>query len=691
MPPANSPSGTPTSPPSASYLPQLHELETPVPDLASTLTTQAEPDSVEFLRAHPATQELRPPSTARRRRPLARSTAESDRWLRERLMARARQLHSPPSRDRPNAGRSTVGRGRDVGGFDSGRDHGRWASDSRLYGDRVPHRQSLYDWAPEGGDGSEEGRINEGPSSSDLEDVARNSTSGRNSVAPTSLPRLWAGGTPPPLRSLQASESSSPAGGSTLAANEIFRNAMRNATQPSIERPSHVIEQPSEQVSYRAPQYSNLQSQAIAQAIRRHPRVFQRPRTNPDNGSEDEIRHARRVRHEEETRERLRQARLLRPPRMISPGERRQEPISSRDVMTVVDTYRQRYLQNPSSNFSSTGGSLEEVIRYLHRLRSSPTEEESLSLALDSGVIRDGFRDPQNHDDDFILDAASVKPPPETSWLSAGSVFEGSQHATRTPNTITRRLDTTTSFTDSSSGLPIPSTNTRSSGATNSSSYHPQTITVIGPGATDPSENSSDHSLLRERREDKWPVRVTIHSVNYDDMRLSGEMEAFNVPDGRSPDGKSSITTYLEGEIIDFNNHTLETKNYYSSALTDGTYWRELMPFRACTDDAHLARCLVSKRWLKEYISKDWILMRWKEKHFLHPSDQRLGLTISGFYYVSLRRSDGFIEGLYYDPNSAPYQHLVLRPPGNGCDGDGSGYFGSGGGRRAEFPVYQFR
>jgi hypothetical protein len=36
-------------------------------------------------------------------------------------------------------------------------------------------------------------------------------------------------------------------------------------------------------------------------------------------------------------------------------------------------------------------------------------------------------------------------------------------------------------------------------------------------------------------------------------------------------------------------------------------------------------------------------------------------LTISGFYYVSLRRSDGEVEGLYFDPLSTPYQCLRLR------------------------------
>lgn len=40
----------------------------------------------------------------------------------------------------------------------------------------------------------------------------------------------------------------------------------------------------------------------------------------------------------------------------------------------------------------------------------------------------------------------------------------------------------------------------------------------------------------------------------------------------------------------------------------------------------------------------------------------QFGLSISGFYYVSLRRSDGHLEGLYFDPHSVPYQHLQMMP-----------------------------
>lgn len=50
------------------------------------------------------------------------------------------------------------------------------------------------------------------------------------------------------------------------------------------------------------------------------------------------------------------------------------------------------------------------------------------------------------------------------------------------------------------------------------------------------------------------------------------------------------------------------------------------------------------------------------ERCFITPSHSRQGLTISGFYYISVRREDGHIEGMYYDPGSSPYQHLSLMP-----------------------------
>lgn len=124
-------------------------------------------------------------------------------------------------------------------------------------------------------------------------------------------------------------------------------------------------------------------------------------------------------------------------------------------------------------------------------------------------------------------------------------------------------------------------------------------------------DQGSRASHVNSEGDEKWPVKVTIHSIDYNSMTLAGTMEAFNVPDKSSPTHESSITTFLEGEIIDFNIHTLETKSFNANARVDGTYWRKLEPFKKLTDD-EIVRALLSKKWLTEELSKKWILMRWK-------------------------------------------------------------------------------
>ena len=50
------------------------------------------------------------------------------------------------------------------------------------------------------------------------------------------------------------------------------------------------------------------------------------------------------------------------------------------------------------------------------------------------------------------------------------------------------------------------------------------------------------------------------------------------------------------------------------------------------------------------------------EKCFITSTESSSVLTISGFYYISMRRSDGRIEGFYHDPSACPYQRLNLMP-----------------------------
>ncbi|EKG17021.1 Vacuolar import/degradation protein Vid24 [Macrophomina phaseolina MS6] len=401
-----------------------------------------------------------------------------------------------------------------------------------------------------------------------------------------------------------------------------------------------------------------------------------------------------------------------------------------RDIRARQDSYRRSYLENPSSTPSSSSLLLEMTIKYLSKIRNSDSYEDSLYHAADAGFVTKEFFG-ENHQD-FILDVSMLPKPAETSWLAPGAVFSGSQHATTVTSNVT------------SSNIPTPTSTTLYRFRNNES---PMTSTTFDASRPWMSHNpippharrAGDSSAQQTQQQDRWPVKVTIHAVDWENMTLAATMEAYNVPSHPPPfpgstldpaaggaprpgTRTSSITTYLEGEILDLHTHTLLTESFKSSPATDATYWRKLPPF-AHLRDADLVHRLVSHEYVSK-LSQEWILMRWKERCFVKstssarrraaaanhaPStsssttmdteasaspqysssrdippftieqdedegEDGCGLTISGFYYVCLRRSDGAIEGLYYDPQSSPYQHLKLHPVGGGS-----------------FPVWNFR
>lgn len=189
------------------------------------------------------------------------------------------------------------------------------------------------------------------------------------------------------------------------------------------------------------------------------------------------------------------------------------------------------------------------------------------------------------------------------------------------------------------------------------------------------------------------PSTSSIHSELSHALRSSQQSTA--CPRSQS---QKSIKTYLEGEIIDFRRNTLLTERFTSTAQNDLTYWRKLAPFRGLASDEELCRRLVSRAFLADVL-RNYVLMRWKERCFVEPrptattnpssssspslgdtaadgpppplrsrppppSDPAYasyGLTISGFYYICMRRADGALEGLYCDPGSSPYQFLKLE------------------------------
>lgn len=269
---------------------------------------------------------------------------------------------------------------------------------------------------------------------------------------------------------------------------------------------------------------------------------------------------------------------------------------TSTPIRPVDDYNRQRYSETRVSNSGSTR-SLDDAIKYLERLRFCNSLQDSVSSARAGGFMQEDFL----ANGDFILDTTVIGPPPESSWLMIGGVFSGLQHAAGGPSVAPYQA-----YAQASN--PLHSNSTRS---THSSPLSVGLGLIVGSRRAEQASRRPRGTQSTTDNDERWPVKVTIHSIDYDQMTLAGTMEAFNVPDKTSPTNQSSITTFLEGEIIDFNKYTLETKSFDANARVDGTYWRKLEPFKKLTDD-EIVRSLVSRKWLTEELSQKWILMRWK-------------------------------------------------------------------------------
>ncbi|EDU39670.1 conserved hypothetical protein [Pyrenophora tritici-repentis Pt-1C-BFP] len=413
---------------------------------------------------------------------------------------------------------------------------------------------------------------------------------------------------------------------------------------------------------------SSLRSTAILQSagVRRHPRFSARTREGVT--SEAPPRH---VAH-----------RSLR--EMLAARNSLNNELPERDRETARHMSMQRLSDARSSPM------LEQTVKYLSRIRHSNTIDESLECARDAGFLTKDYFCLQHSD--FIADTFTIPTPTESSWLAPGAVLSGCQHATSIAATASRH-----------NGLVPP----------------------IRPWIWNPNEASTTRSSQlpdAPPQQDRWPVKVTIHDVDWDKMALSATMEAYNVPshphshsilntNSTSPPvtRTSSITTYLEGEILDFNNHTLLTESFKSNAANDATYWRKLPPLQKMSDDEvpppsttipSFPDGPARNTWASSNNSSTYYPPTSNSNHAsqLQPSPYRIvrnantgraeveitpqplfnssatndaehatfddsgcGLTISGFYYVALDRRNGMLEGLYYDPQSSPYQCLKLE------------------------------
>ena len=552
------------------------------------------------------------------------------------------------------------------------------------YSDRVPSQNNLYDWSP---------ATNEADDEDELDQILAELRREQPHTHPEILRVLG--------RSQLDSERES-------RLRTSYSSRLLHSNQPSQSADS------------------SLRSAAILQSVRRHPRFSARTRDysrdymqrSSDRDAPSRLSDARDRFHN--ASENVRQAAMQR----LSERRTSLDRDRDRDMLARVDSYRRSYLDRPSDAPPTVLPLLEQTIKYLSRIRYSCSVDDSLIHASDAGFMCKDYLFDENSD--FVLDTFTLPPPAETSWLAPGAVLSGYQHAT----TVTSTIASTTS------GASTTLYRFRNNDSMTSTLFEPPSRPWLSH-TYNPSTRRSAHSSVPDTvtshspQQDRWPVKVTIHAVDYSKMSLSATMEAYNVPshphshqsvlnssaESTQPLTRtSSITTYLEGEILDFNQHTLLTESFKSSAINDATYWRKLPPFQKLTDE-ELVRRLTSRKWYTEELSREWILMRWKERCFVkslnrstadpvqppsssfsdlsvrpatsfHSStssnrenrpvnnsnhywqhdgepgasfdDSGCGLTISGFYYVCLRRSDGKLEGLYYDPQSSPYQCLKL-------------------------------
>ncbi|EFW20180.1 hypothetical protein D8B26_003385 [Coccidioides posadasii str. Silveira] len=474
------------------------------------------------------------------------------------------------------------------------------------------HSQSVYGWAPDFDDDDDD----------DLDDFS----SGL-------LHRMW-----------HSRESARLSGRTSAPSYESMREPSSRTSRPVNSEQEGRRNPPSRYDLYGD---SALVTAALLQSARRHPR-FSTSRI-PQNQAPDSDTARSRNSTEDEMRRPFAATHIHNPhTSILTRGDLHRHP-----------ELRRMYLKDPSVD------RLKETIHYLDRVRFSNSYEESVSSAAAGGFVQlDYFL---SNEDDFILNTNSIAPPAECSWLKPGTVFSGHQQATHSssPSMLSHRVPGSNRLID-----PVivnGNENNRITVYTSSGRrYWAHSTSDLSGGSTDEPENS---------KMQRWPVKVTIHDIDYSTMTLSGTMEAYNIPDKTATNQSAHIITFLEGEIIDFHTHTLETKNFNASPEVDSCYWRELAPFQSQTPD-EIVKSLVSKKWLSETLAKGWILMRWKERCFVSPSHSRQGLTISGFYYISIRREDGHIAGMYYDPGSSPYQELTLNPVLK---------------ERMAFPAYSFR
>lgn len=534
---------------------------------------------------------------------------------------------------------------------------------SGAYGSRIPRAQSIYDWAPGAGRHGDHREADDGSEEDEDDDYAGLPEGEEADYHEDEYDDGDEPGERPPSYAQIRQHSTAEAGAQDRERSRRRREQLAAlvARDGGIQNLGEYISRNEtsdlhDQIIRQSGDSSSLATAALLQSVRRHPRFSVRTRNALQDfilGREPPLRRAGGG-ADPELRDEDSHDQEYHP----SLDNNRHQPQSLHpDFQERIHAYTRMHTHDRET--PALRGRLQLALSFLERIRFC-TREVEIHDAIEAHSLFHLSGDP-----DFIRHTKSLAPPAYSSWLRPGTSFSGSQHAANS-NVALRSLFRHTARSNleqplviNGTTVPRPNNAPRASRALSSHDMH------------DPSA---------PRKHDHWPVQVTIHSVDYETMTLTGTMEAHNIPDKSQT---ANIVTYLEGEIVDFNHHTLQTKSFDSSLEKDCEYWRMLAPFKGMNEHECVGK-LLSRIWVEEVLLRNHILMRWKgktalrgfsfsslsrpethfstERCFITPTDSRQGLTISGFYFISLRREDGHIEGLYYDPGSSPYQQLSLSP-----------------------------
>ncbi|KIW73907.1 hypothetical protein PV04_01987 [Phialophora macrospora] len=305
----------------------------------------------------------------------------------------------------------------------------------------------------------------------------------------------------------------------------------------------------------------------------------------------------------------------MRLPRTGTLGERLQRDAIPAHAQSARTSHEPRFISPTEPKPPDAFTRVRKLLRYLSELRDTGVEgglEAARRLGLDSLYASEDSNTPS----DLPMHINSLPVPPWSSWLQPGMVWNGRQSVgceminhSRLLAAVLRRDRQGDMFRR----MPFLRTEILSRfGGDESARASQDPLLDAERYLSDLLQDNNGRWSLSQRSAtslsshppqasqsldfDGWPVNVTITTVDWQTMTLTGTMSASHMPDklssihqSTSPDNTaaaaSSMSSCFTGEIIDFRRHPLETekegRDYEVGGLdVDARYWQRLGPFK---------------------------------------------------------------------------------------------------------------